>query len=457
MAENEHLAALLDQLGWNAGRLAHRLAEAGHEIDRTTPWYWIRRGTIPSAPIAQATASILSSALGQRIQVAAIWPGAKPPGQDDVTAPWSLKGLLTTVEPAEPPGTWVVTGDDTGALITGYESAGRERWQAAADERHAPDDILAESIEESIPLLRRMDDRNATMASLIHVDNQVRAVAQQLRLGAPANIQQRLLTSTSHLCQLAGWIAFELGKAGPGQAQAQRYLLNALRAAQLAGDRPLAAHALADLSYQAAVFHLDKEATQFARGAERAVRGASALAIASVAGRSAFAHATAGDEAAFIAARSKAEKAMENAADAADAPWAYYLTPHHLKVQMGYSLIALGRGSFTGGSAKAARRLVTAGAPLLAAAGREGYAGGPPCPRKAAFELAWVALGYVYRRDLEAACTTAARALAMYEAAPTPRAHRLLSDTADLLGRRQSSPWVRSLLPQLRTGIEHPP
>ncbi|WP_211366899.1 hypothetical protein [Pseudonocardia kunmingensis] len=108
---------------------------------------------------------------------------------------------------------------------------------------------LLEQIEQSIPHLQRLDDAQGGSAHLTYVGTQFRAVAvvlQQRRHAA--KVEARLHACLAELGQLAGWMALDAGQHG----LAQRYLFTALRAAGAAGYRAMAAHVLADLSFQAA-------------------------------------------------------------------------------------------------------------------------------------------------------------------------------------------------------------
>lgn len=459
MARNAVLADLLARLGWSPFRLAKELNKSGMRVDPSTPWQWVNRGTVPgSDAIPSVVAEVLSSALGTAVAAQDIWPALprNPLESREIREPWTTAGLLGLLRNDDAPSAWVASGPLASDLVGAYENAGAERWRSVLTGEDAPDPELAESIEGTIPLLRRIDDRGASEVHLLYVRSQIDAVAGLVRLGtAPPDVHQRLLRSLSHMAQLAGWTALELGDGqGRGQGRAQRYLLIALRAAHLANDRPLAAHILGDLAYQAATFGRPAEASVFATAAERAVRGASALARACVLGRVAYAHAAAGDATAFVTARGSALDSFSGAGKASDAPWAYYLTQQHLTVQMGYSLIALARSARQAELGGRTSHLLKESAPLMEAAGSQGYGGGRPSSLKAGFELSWVAIGHVHRRDLEAACAAGADALAHYTAAPTARSHRLLSDLAAMLRRRQTNPHVRDFFPHLANRLD---
>jgi hypothetical protein len=331
-------------------------------------------------------------------------------------------------------------------VVRRYEAAEPERWHAALSGRHAPDRTLVSHVESVIPQLRELDDAAAAHGQLDYVDAHLRVVARLVKSGmAASGVDRRLLLCLGHLGQLAGWMAFELGD----QRSAQVYFLAGLRAARGASDAPLGAHILADMAYQAASLGRGRDAVTLATAAERAVTGAAPLERACVLGRVGYAWAVVGDEAAFQTARGCAEDAFSRAEGMSrEGDWAYYLTEQHLTVQAGYSLAALGRRRSCDGSGRATS-LLREGSRLLDGAGREGYGGGPPNPRKSGFELAWSALTQVYRDDLEGACAAGASALSHYTSAPTARTQRALREVQGRLRLRKRNAYVRDFLPHL--------
>src|SRR5262249_5372305 len=77
---------------------------------------------------------------------------------------------------------------------------------------------LIQPIEQSIPLLQRLDDANGGGAHLAYVGAQFRAVALLLRQGGHTSaIERRLFAALAELGQLAGWMAFDAGQHGLGQ------------------------------------------------------------------------------------------------------------------------------------------------------------------------------------------------------------------------------------------------
>jgi hypothetical protein len=454
VAGNERLGALLREAGWTPGELAreiNRTVEPG-TVHRSTPNLWLRRGSVPDAFVCDVVSTLLSERLRRPVRVGDIWPGAPDgPGPQPVReAPWTRPGLAGVLEwtarwrgdaRSEPP---LMSGPQSAELVRRYESADVERWRAALDGRHGPDDALVTHIESMIPALRRLDDEQAGEPQLLYVSGQVRIVARLLvrHLNGSA-VSRRLLVCLADLAQLEGWMAFELGRHGHAQAS---FLLG-LRAAHAAGDRPLAGHVLGDLCFQAASRGRADEAVAYAEAAERAVTRARGRSRASVLGRVAFGYACAGDTERLLAGHRAAVEAF--AGSGARAEWAYYLTEQHLRVQGGYSLVTA--AAVRGGNN---RRLLRDGLSLMGDAGALGYGGGPPNPRKAGYELAWRGLADVLGGDVEAAGGACVRALDHYRTAPTDRTRRVLGELRRRLGpRARHNRYARELLPRLDAAL----
>jgi hypothetical protein len=84
------------------------------------------------------------------------------------------------------------------------------------------------------------------------VVGQLHEVTDLLQETHPPEIAQRLFRTTAELAHLAGWMSYDVGM----QPSAQKYFVLALHAAKEAGDRPLGALILADMSRQ--MIHLGR-------------------------------------------------------------------------------------------------------------------------------------------------------------------------------------------------------
>jgi hypothetical protein len=154
-----------------------------------------------------------------------------------------------------------------------------------------PGDSLVEQIEASIPRLQVLDDECGGAAGLSYVGAQVRAVMLVLRDGGHTDTTtRRLLIALADLAQLAGWKSVDAAKPG----LAQRYFFTGLRAAHDAGYRPMEAHILADLAFQAACLGEAHDGVILGEAARRTAERSPRSVQASVLSRLAFAYAAAG-------------------------------------------------------------------------------------------------------------------------------------------------------------------
>ncbi len=150
-----------------------------------------------------------------------------------------------------------------------------------------------------------------------------------------------LLSAAAETTQLAGWAAYDCGLHG----LAQMYLIQALRLALAAADRPLGAEILAAMSHQAAYEGASVEAIDLARAASRVAEDAGVAAIsAEAAVLEAQGHAVAGDEAACASALDRAERTLDRADRSGDPQWIGYFDEAYLSARFGHCFAALGRG-----------------------------------------------------------------------------------------------------------------
>ncbi len=96
------------------------------------------------------------------------------------------------------------------------------------------------------------------------------SVAPLLRGSYTEDVGRRLFAVTAELTKLAGWAAYDLEEHG----LAQRYLIQALRMARVAGDTALGAEILAAMSHQATYVGRPGDAVDLARAAQIAARSA---------------------------------------------------------------------------------------------------------------------------------------------------------------------------------------
>ena len=175
-----------------------------------------------------------------------------------------------------------------------------------------------------MPRLQVLDDEQGGAAGLNYVGAQMRAVLLVLREGGhTVSSRRRLLHALADLAQLAGWKAIDAAQHG----LAQRYLFTGLRAAHEAGYRPMEAHILADLSFQAASVGDVRDGVMLGEAARRVADRSAGSVQASIESRLAFAYAAAGRaddcERTWLASRDSLARGNRDR----DPDWMYYLTP----------------------------------------------------------------------------------------------------------------------------------
>lgn len=164
-------------------------------------------------------------------------------------------------------------------------------------------------------------------------------VAPLLRSGAfTGRLGADLFRASAELCQLVGWMTYDIGAYGLGQ----RYLIQALGLARAAGDQPLAGEILAAMSHQAAYQGEAQAAVDLARAAGQMARryGVQALG-AEAAVMEAHGHALAGDGGQCAAALDQAERELDRADRAADPHWIGYFDDAYLSAKFGHCFLAL--------------------------------------------------------------------------------------------------------------------
>jgi hypothetical protein len=127
-----------------------------------------------------------------------------------------------------------------------------------------------EGIREMANMFRALDNRfggaHARESLVRFLSEDVATLVRQG--GYSSEVGSQLLSVTAEAIQLAGWMTFDAGHQGLGQ----RYMTQALKMAQAAGDRPLGAEILAGLSHQASYLHHAPAAVDLARAAGKTAR-----------------------------------------------------------------------------------------------------------------------------------------------------------------------------------------
>lgn len=272
------------------------------------------------------------------------------PEQDRVlSAPWSHRGtveaavglkggdppmqrrhfvFLTGATLTAPAHQWLV--HDPGPLMSGL--AGRRVSMELADRFMA---MIGE--------LRAMDDvaGGGTVLSLAEQEFAlVAGLLDQATYDEPTG--RKLHIALAELGQLCGWCGYDAGQPG----LAQRYYIAGLRAAHSADDRPLGAHILGSMAYQAAREGQPAEAVTLIESALMGARGRqTASLLAQLYSKQAYALATMGDTSRCNAAISKARTEVERLNRDDDPPWLYWVSPAEITAGAGRCLQKLGQAN----------------------------------------------------------------------------------------------------------------
>ncbi|MFG1602821.1 helix-turn-helix domain-containing protein [Actinoplanes sp. NPDC049265] len=234
---------------------------------------------------------------------------------------------------------------------------------------------------------------------------------------------KKLLAAVAETVQLAAWSSYDAGMHG----LAQRYLIQALRLAAGASDRPLGAEILAAMSHQASYMRCPDEAIDLARAAGKAALEAGVGAIrAESAVLEAQGHAVSGNEAACAAALDTAEKLFDKTDRGADPQWIGYFDEAYLAAKFGHCFVALGRGDIAQRFAKRSLEM-----------------DGQQYARGRQFNLALLALAHVQTGEIEEASRVGIDAVEAAEGLSSARAGDYLAELAGRLSKHVGLPAVR--------------
>ncbi|MGH3812575.1 MAG: hypothetical protein ACRDUV_08980 [Pseudonocardiaceae bacterium] len=200
---------------------------------------------------------------------------------------------------------------------------------------------LVSQLSTMVADLRKMDDV-AGGGSVLTMAQQAFAWVTGLldRARYDEHTGRALHIALAELGQLCGWSAYDAGDYG----LAQRYYVAGLRAAHSADDRPLGAHILAGMTYQAACQGQPAEGVTLIETALAGTRGrATPTLLAELHIWQALAFATLRDTSACTAAISQARIQAEQLKPDDDPPWLYWLDPPTITGMAGNCLLEIGR------------------------------------------------------------------------------------------------------------------
>lgn len=329
----------------------HLAADLG--IERSTVARWERALSLPHPWLRPMMAQALQVSLEELddlladVRFVPDGPGIEPQRDPVLSAPWSQRG---TVEAS------VALGGGggpmerrsflylTGAALTApaYQWLTQEpgRLTSALSGDRVPAE-LADRFPIMIAQLREMDDVAGGDNVLALVQRHFEWVTGMLDTASyDERTGRNLHVALAELGQLAGWTAFDAGQ----QGLAQRYYTTALRAAHNADDRPLGAHILGSMAFQAARQGRPADAVALIDTALDGAHGqATPRLLATLYIRQAHGWAALGDASACTAAISKARAYIEQSEPADEPPWLYWARPAEITASAGHCLLHLGK------------------------------------------------------------------------------------------------------------------
>ncbi|MDI5966899.1 hypothetical protein POF50_003815 [Streptomyces sp. SL13] len=278
---NERLNSWFARSGWSKGEVARQVNRRARQIGAThvsTDTSRVRRwldGEQPREPIPRILSELFSERLGQVVAAEdlGLRSAHQPPATSGVDLPWAAPqtvqllsefsrsdlmlgrrgflgaSLMLSAGPAlvEPMQRWLVSTPGGPAPVP----AARAPRSAHPTRLSGPE---LEQLEATTVMFRTWDAQCGGGLRRKAVVGQLHEVTDLLQEPHPRATAQRLFRVTAELAELAGWMSYDVGL----QPTAQKYFVLALHAAKEAGDRPLGAYVLANMSRQ--MIHLGRPA-----------------------------------------------------------------------------------------------------------------------------------------------------------------------------------------------------
>ncbi|HUK71996.1 MAG TPA: hypothetical protein VLW50_25050 [Streptosporangiaceae bacterium] len=290
-------------------------------------------GVAPRPATAQFIAAALSSKIGSRLSLDDIGMGDAPASAVlEITLDYPSDGLgagqrihdlarRELVEDGLILGSAIAPGAWSQPMI-GWLLSRAEPLRLRDDVRTSVGESDVRAIRATTQLFMKLDFQfgggHARAALAEYYSHDVRPLLQGV---FTESVGRQLFSAAAEVAQLLGWTAYDVGRHG----LAQRYLIQALRLAQEAGDRMMGGRLLSNMSHQATYLGNFDQAVQLARAAQEGAKGrASATTMALFLAMEARAYAGNGDDARCSRAFSLAEKSFERRNSADDPEWIGY-------------------------------------------------------------------------------------------------------------------------------------
>ncbi|MDF3289196.1 transcriptional repressor NsdA [Streptomyces silvisoli] len=278
---NEQLRSWFVRSGWSKGELARQVNRRARQIGAhhvSTDTSRVRRwldGEQPREPIPRILSELFSERFGSVVAIEdlGLRSAHQPPATSGVDLPWAgpqtvelisefsrsdlmlgRRGFLgaslaLSAGPAliEPMQRWLVPTPAADAVAPSRTP--RAERSSRPTKLSGPElDLL----EATTVMFRQWDAQCGGGLRRKAVVGQLHEVTDLLQESHPEPVSRRLFKVTAELAELAGWMSYDVGL----QPSAQKYFVLALHAAKEAGDRPLGAYVLSNMSRQ--MIHLGR-------------------------------------------------------------------------------------------------------------------------------------------------------------------------------------------------------
>jgi transcriptional regulator with XRE-family HTH domain len=284
---------------------------------------------------------------------------------------------------------------------------------AAATTRRVSPGCITDGVRDMTRHFRGLDNRfGGGHSKSVATAYLTTIVEPQLReAGGRAADRKRLLSAAAELQHLVGWMSFDTGQPSDGH----RYMRQALKLCQEAGNDALVAEMLAGMSHQATFHGSANSAVDLALAAGHSAKRAGSPALrAEAAVMEAHALALGSDRPGALNALGEAERAF-NASDPSNSPeWLSYFDHAYLAAKFGHTFKELGMAAEAELFARRSLDMT------------DGY------DRGRMFNTALLASALADQGKLEESCATAAAAVRMSVAVRSVRGTSYLTD----VGRR---------------------
>lgn len=335
MAEpNDALRDLIKEAGVSWAGLAKRVNDFGADegkalrYDYTAVGRWVKQGQQPRGIAPALICRVLSERLGRTVRPADInMEDVESLAKRGLQYPHDADATLDTLRDlgaAHAAGHFnapfilaALAGPSRDWLLASFEEVATERGARAIGMHQVAGIRDMFSLFQEMDVMRGGGHARAALVSYMNT-----TVIPLIRREHEPEVQSALYQAAAEQAYLIGWMAYDDGEHG----LAQRYLIQALRLAQAAGDRVLGAHVLAGMADQANLLGHSHESVALARAGLHGIGPAeSAACYADLSILEARALAQLGDRPAATKSIARGEKAFSTVDHDSEPEWAKFI------------------------------------------------------------------------------------------------------------------------------------